>query len=190
MKKLLTKNQYQYALITDAEIFDSCIERIKSCSNKTTIIIPHVCNNLDIFSGGFAKAIGDRFPEVKENYHLLGKNFLKNNFGYSQFIRINTKLPLQSKIIACNMICQDGFLSGSKNRALHYGALVSSMYKVKKYINELRTQSKDDIHNIEIHAPKFGSGIAGGNWNFISELIEDIWTDLPIYIYQFNNKNS
>ena len=29
--------------------------------------------------------------------------------------------------------------------------------------------------NIEIHCPKFGSGLAGGNWNFISDLIDDVW---------------
>jgi hypothetical protein len=188
MRKLLNKNKYHYSLVSNSEIFGSCLDRVRSCSNRTTILIPHVCNNLDIFGGGFAKCIGDKFPEVKENYHLLGKNFLKNNFGYCQFIDINLSLPLRSKIIACNMICQDGFPSNSKQRALHYGGLVSSMYKVKKYILDLKSQAKDDIHNIEIHAPKFGSGIAGGNWNFISDLIEDIWSDMPVFIYQFNNK--
>jgi hypothetical protein len=186
MRKILTQKTYSYSLITNCEIFSTCIDRIKSDTNQTTIIIPHVCNNLDIFGGGFAKAIGDKFPEVKQNYHLLGKSFLKNNIGYCQFIDINYSFNYHSKLVACNMICQDGFPSNNKQRALHYGALVSSMYKIKKYVSDLITQSRDDIHNIEIHAPKFGSGIAGGNWNFISELIDDIWKEIPVFIYQYN----
>jgi hypothetical protein len=39
--------------------------------------------------------------------------------------------------------------------------------------------------NIEIHAPKFGSGLAGGNWNFISDLIEDIWGKYNVFIYNY-----
>jgi hypothetical protein len=36
---------------------------------------------------------------------------------------------------------------------------------------------------VEIHAPKFGSGLAGGNWLFISDLIDDIWGNINTFIY-------
>jgi hypothetical protein len=51
--------------------------------------------------------------------------------------------------------------------------------------NKILSLSKNNIEDIkyEIHAPKFGSGLAGGNWNFIENLIEDIWIDIPVYIY-------
>ena len=35
----------------------------------------------------------------------------------------------------------------------------------------------------QIHAPKFGSGLAGGNLNFIADLIDDIWGNIETYIY-------
>jgi len=39
----------------------------------------------------------------------------------------------------------------------------------------------------EIHCPQFGSGLAGGNWEFITELIEDIWVEngLAITVYEY-----
>jgi hypothetical protein len=36
----------------------------------------------------------------------------------------------------------------------------------------------------DIYAPKFGSGLAGGNWEFIEELIDEILVDVrDIYIF-------
>ena len=54
---------------------------------------------------------------------------------------------------------------------------------VKNYIKQYIKQNFDQDHNVQIHAPKFGSGLAGGNWNFISCLIEDIWDGIPVFIY-------
>jgi hypothetical protein len=43
---------------------------------------------------------------------------------------------------------------------------------------------------VEIHCPKFGSGLAGGNWDFISNLIEDIWSKYHVTVYNYNKKNN
>jgi hypothetical protein len=37
---------------------------------------------------------------------------------------------------------------------------------------------------VQIHAPKFGCGLAGGNWNFIQDLITDIWKNIQVFVYQ------
>jgi hypothetical protein len=52
--------------------------------------------------------------------------------------------------------------------------------------------AKDEKKNeriVQIHAPKFGSGLAKGNWHFIANLIEDIWADLPMFIYEFDRRS-
>jgi len=36
----------------------------------------------------------------------------------------------------------------------------------------------------QIHAPLFGSGLAGGNWDFIEELINEIWDGYDITVWQ------
>jgi hypothetical protein len=38
----------------------------------------------------------------------------------------------------------------------------------------------------EIHAPKFGAGLACGNWDFIEELINECWIGrgIPVTIYE------
>lgn len=174
-----TSNLY---IVNNISIFDSISKMLDQPNQTKTLIIPHVCNNENVFGAGFAKAIGDVFPEVKYNYHLLGKPFLQQNLGYVQFIDI--KLPKNNniKLVVANMIAQNGLVSIKNNRPLNYGALAICMYRIKNYIKELKTNFHD-MQNIEIHSPKFGSGLAGGNWIFISEMIKDIWHDIPILVY-------
>ena len=68
-------------------IHDNIFNHI-SINKNTSILLPHVCNNIDLFGGGFAAAIGSKYPIVKENYHLLGKSFLGKNPGHTQFITV------------------------------------------------------------------------------------------------------
>ena len=79
------------------------------------------------------------------------------------------------------MIAQNGTISPKNPRPLNYGALAFCMTDVRQYCNSL----KDNIEygKVEIHAPKFGSGLAGGDWFFIQELMLDIWKNLDTFIY-------
>lgn len=146
-----------------------------------SVIIPHVCNNQDLFEAGFAKAVAEEYPQVKTNYHLLGKKFLESHPGYVQFLTVEYEPEYSHSLIIANMIAQDGVRPNRhKTRLLNYAYLVKSMIEVKKY-----TLTKFNPENrIEIHCPKFGSGIAGGNWNFIEELTKDIWNNCRVVIYE------
>jgi hypothetical protein len=81
------------------------------------------------------------------------------------------------------MIGQNGIINRESNpRPLKYPALVAAMQNVARTASDLTDLT--DGTKVEIHAPKFGSGLAGGNWNFICDLITDIWLDtLNVYIY-------
>lgn len=177
------KNLSKY-LLSNNNIFDIVKQRIAADKFGCSVIIPHVCNNIDVFNGGFAAAIAAEYPMVKQNYHMLGKSFLKNNFGHTQFIEVLSKNKYNHKLYFANMIAQDGLPSHTKNRCINYAALVKCMINVSAFIKKINQNADSD--KIEIHAPKFGSGIAGGNWNFISDLIEDIWSKYDVFIYQYN----
>ena len=76
--RTLNKKQH-YIFLNDVNIFDNTEVIINDKNNSNTIIIPHVCNNIDLFDAGFAAGLAKKYPIAKENYHLLGKVFLKNN---------------------------------------------------------------------------------------------------------------
>jgi hypothetical protein len=157
-------------------LFTSVEQIIHAGYAGSSVVVPHVCNNVNVFGGGFTAGISKHHPIVKENYHLLGN---KARMGYVQYVEVMKDSTYNHKLIFANMIAQNGTISKNNYRPLNYGALVVCMMSVLSYINN----NFDKDQKIQIHAPKFGSGLAGGNWNFIEELINDTWNNIPVFIY-------
>lgn len=168
-------------------LFDIVDMKVKSDHTGCTIFVPHVCNNVDLFGAGFAAQVAERYPAVKTNYHLLGKTFLRNNMGHCQIIKVYEEPKYKHKLYFANMIAQNGLPNNKNARPLNYLGLVRAMVNLSVHIKS-NTGFSQKNERIEIHAPKFGSGLGGGNWNFISDLIEDIWGDYDVFIYNYSKR--
>jgi hypothetical protein len=181
--RMQNSNQY---IINNQDIFESVRKRVSAGNGGCTVFVPHVCNNIDLFGAGFAGQVANEYPSVKANYHMLGKTFLKGNrgLGYSQILNTYEDPKYKHKLYFVNMIAQNGIRGSNNTRPLNYAALVKCMVEIKQYIHQ-NTGFLNKNEQIEIHAPKFGSGLAGGNWNFISDLIDDIWGNHTVYIYNY-----
>lgn len=175
MKTKLKKTSNIY--YTKHNIFESINNRFNTDNKCYTLVVPHVCNNVNSFGAGFAFHVQQHYPIVKENFHLLGN---KSRLGYTQFVTTSFNQKTNSEIVFANMIAQNNTINKNNPRPLNYAALVRCMIEVKAFIDSYRSNNDNEI---EIHAPKFGSGLAGGNWNFIENLIEDIWTNTNTYIH-------
>jgi len=126
-----------------------------------SFIIPHVVNTKGAWGAGFVIPLANHFPEAKDKYINLLKNIKieeKDLLGKTSFVALNKK----KYSLVANMFAQT--LGGE--RPLFYNSLSKCMDEVAKI-------AKCD--NLEIHAPKFGSNLAGGNWDFIEQLIIDCW---------------
>jgi hypothetical protein len=180
MQGKLINNKYSFKVVRNKQLFDIIEDRISCPQHGSTVIVPHVCNNINAFGAGFAGQTAVSYPVVKANFHMLGQSA---KLGYVQFVKAKSDPQHKHSIIFANMIAQNKIIGPDNPRPLNYGALALAMHNIKTYI---RSAEKDTESNrIEIHAPKFGSGLAGGNWNFIAELINDIWSDIPVFIYTF-----
>lgn len=176
MKTIPKKNNEYYYLLKD-DIFDSILTLINGGNNGCSVIVPHVCNNVNLFGAGFAAAVAKHYPIVKENFHLLVSK--KNLLGHTQFVTAYKDQKFGHQLIFANMIAQNGIISKNNNRPLNYYALSKCMGDVSGYVSKFNISES----RIQIHAPKFGSGLAGGNWNFIQELIKDIWNPHNVFVY-------
>lgn len=161
--------------ILRSNIFEISTKIVQSKNLGNTIIIPHVCNNVGLFGAGFANAVRKKFPIVATNFELLGR---KTKLGYVQYVTVLRDKEYEHELIFANMIAQNGIISPNNPRPLNYEALMKCMIDVRHHIKGL------DKEKIQIHCPKFGSGLAGGNWVFIQNLIEDIWSQKDIFVYQ------
>lgn len=164
--------------IVKGNIFEHASNRIKAGSNGCHVIIPHVCNNVNAFGAGFAADVAEHFPEVKANFHMLGKNA---KLGNVQYVTVKTDPQYKHTLTIANMIAQNKLISPKNPRPLNYAALAYCMSNVKNMALTLKDHTEST--SVEIHAPKFGSGLAGGNWNFILDLIDDVWYDLDVFVY-------
>lgn len=169
-----------FFVVKNTDIFSAVKNRISGDQTGSTVIIPHVCNNINLFGAGFAYEISNRFPVAKENFHLLGKTA---KLGQVQNIMVSENKKYGYQLYVSNMIAQNGIKNPNNHRPLNYGALAYCMNDIKNFVNKLKSSFREDKLSVEIHAPKFGSGLAGGDWNFISLMIEDIWANIPVYIY-------
>lgn len=168
----------------NSDIFQIAKSRILSQNNGSSVLIPHVCNNVNSFGAGFASAVANEFPIVKENFHMLGN---KAKLGYVQYITVSKDKTYSHELIIANMIAQNGVVNKNNIRPLNYEYLMKCMIDVKNHISNFLSKNESSI---EIHCPKFGSGLAGGNWNFITNLIEDIWMHVPVFIYSPHQKHA
>jgi hypothetical protein len=118
---------------------------------------------------------------------MLGKTFLQKNMGYSQLVPVYEEPFYKHKVFFVNMIAQNGIKNQSNPRPLNYFGLVKAMNNLSIFISDyIKNSNKSE--KVEIHCPKFGSGLAGGDWNFISYLIDDIWNKTPVIVYNYNRR--
>lgn len=150
--------------------------------NSNYRVIAHVCNDQGLMGGGVAKALYTKWPRVKEKY-LRFCEVHDNPLGINCWVTSVEKS--ESKVThVLNMIAQhkirvrrneNGIAVGEDGRPpLRYGALAKCMFGLNDVFN------KDD--DVEIHCPKFGSDLAGGNWSVIESMIEEIWRDFRVVV--------
>ncbi len=127
--------------------------------------IIHVTNNKQRWGNGFVVALSRKWKDPEIQYRSQ-----KQELGDIQTVKVDTGLYV------VNMCAQDGFASVERPVALDYEALDKCLNRVVKLAY---------YGNGSIHAPRFGSGLAGGDWNKISNMlaIKTCYIDIPVTIY-------
>jgi O-acetyl-ADP-ribose deacetylase (regulator of RNase III) len=134
-------------------------------SGKQAIV--HICNDKGGWGAGFVLALSKKWKEPERQYRKWAKSE-HFKLGKIQVVKCSDDLYV------INMVAQRGFaLPGYV--PLSYTALRDCL----KQVNEFAKQS-----NITLHAPKFGAGLAGGDWRKIEAIINET-IDCEITIYEF-----
>lgn len=171
-------------------------------------IVPHVCNDAGIpWGSGFVVPLKKKWPHVAETYDLwcsggspearvchpvppyrLGEMLMvqgeRPHFNSEEEAR-QLGHPSCGPTWVANMVAQHETIR-TNSKPIRYAALVKCMESVVAEANNIALHS---AANVEIHAPKFGSDLAGGTWDFIEELIEEIWvkSGLSCTVYVLEN---
>lgn len=157
----------------------------KNLPKDRKVIICHCVNDVGAWGKGFVVALNNYSDTPKKSY--LGWINGDNANDYTQFrSTVNTKPKLgECQVVKCsenvyvaNMFGQSNIYPKNGIPPIRYWALSRAMRYVKRFYEV-------DIHH-EIHCPFFGSGLAGGNKDFIETLINEIWVNegIPTTIYE------
>lgn len=128
-------------------------------------IIAHIVNTDGAFGAGFVLAIDKKWPNVKKEYWKAIRD-CKFKLGLTQFIDV------EPNIIVANMCAQ--YLVVPKGQIpLQYDKLKQCL----KTVNRICKQK-----NATLHGPRFGAGLAGGEWSKIEAMIKK-YIDVETFIY-------
>jgi hypothetical protein len=119
-------------------------------------LILHVCNNIGVWGGGFTHALDLVDPNPRLAFKAISKEYRLHPellLGQVQFVSYKNHY-------VANMFAQSGIRSKTNPTPIDYDALTNCLIKVNTFGADL-----------PIYGPKFGSGLAGGDWLVISGMI-------------------
>lgn len=122
---------------------------------STHVVIVHVCNNVGAWGAGFVIPLGKRYPEARESYYKMHKDY-ETILGAVQFVKVE-----DNEVYVANMIGQDNIQQNVP--PVRYEAIREGLGKVRDFCIE---------KGLQVQMPKIGSGLAGGNWEIISDIIK------------------
>jgi len=128
-------------------------------------IIAHICNDEKKWGAGFVLALSEKWKKPEIVY--LGNDL---ELGDVQFIHVDRAMWI------ANMVAQKGVKTKSNKVPIVYSALTEALDKVADFAIE---------EGASVHGPRFGAGLAGGDWNKIEYIINDtlIRKGVPVFIY-------
>jgi O-acetyl-ADP-ribose deacetylase (regulator of RNase III) len=165
------------------------------------VIIPHCCNDKGVMGAGVALGLKKKWPQVYNNY-VADLNVLRGQgrtlLGTVSCHMISDNMPgLKGEnprvdTIIYNMIGQHGTGIIDGVIPVKYWALAKAMLAIKNRCANIRETwdwYPDWNPTPVIHTPKFGSDLAGGNWDFILELIREIWLEngIDVVVYEWES---
>ena len=148
-------------------------------------IIVHGCNCHGVMGAGIACQIKNRFPEAykvyRENHESHKHNVVPFGFSGLKLGEITHVEVAPFKIIV-NANTQ--FDMGSDKRYVDYEAIAKCFEHVKQLAQTVASDNSG--RKLDICFPLIGAGLAGGNWNIISTIIDEtIGDDFNKILYKF-----
>lgn len=130
-------------------------------------IIGHQVNCRGVMGAGIALQLRQKYSGLYDHY----KEYLATTPRPLGTISLYHE---QGKPSVANIYGQDGY--GRDKRYTDYDALESALWELA-YIA--------DVHGMTVGLPYgIGCGLAGGDWEIVYEIIQDIFTDVDCYIYK------
>jgi O-acetyl-ADP-ribose deacetylase (regulator of RNase III) len=135
-------------------------------------IIVHLCNDLGLWGKGFVLALSARWTEPEARYRSWSRGGAEVPFELGQ-VQV---VAVEPTLWVANMLGQHGIRRPGGAPPIRYDAVRTGLATVAQFAQ---------LHKATIHMPPIGAGLAGGNWETISQLIrEEVCArGVPVTVY-------
>lgn len=136
--------------------------------------IIHGCNAQGVQGAGVALAIRNKYPNCYNDYRSIYED---------EGLELGQAYPYcpNTDLIIWNAITQEYF-GNDDHRYASYDAIQTCFESINKVVIET------DLNIVkEIHSPLIGAGLAHGNWEIISKIIEETCT-VPVTVWLLDVK--
>jgi O-acetyl-ADP-ribose deacetylase (regulator of RNase III) len=133
-------------------------------------IIVHVCNNIGAWGKGFVMALSAKWSKPEENFRWWASHGIAGNYylGQIQYVQV------EDDIWVANMVAQNGVRSEDNPKPIDYNALTNCLANIAL---------SADVEGASIHMPRIGCGLAGGDWDIVESIINNLMPDIPVTVY-------
>lgn len=134
-------------------------------------ILVHQVNGLGVMGAGLAKQIAHKYPHVERAY----KRFVHEHGGTPETLLGQHQFVATDDFTVANVFGQARI--GRDRRQTNYNALEKGLERVAHTArsNELSVAIPYGI----------GCGLAGGEWQVVSSIIEKVFVDVDVTLYKF-----
>jgi O-acetyl-ADP-ribose deacetylase (regulator of RNase III) len=152
---------------------------------RPTVLV-HIVNDAGGWGKGFVLALSKRWPNVESEYRKWYAERETNDFslGAVQYVEVfppKMSMDYPKRLWVANMVGQHGVWQKGPIRhegppPIRYDALRQALSRVGRFAAK---------HNARVVGPRFGTGLAGGDWHLIEPIIRDelLAQGIPVTIY-------
>lgn len=148
------------------------LEGITENNIDETRILLHICNNRGGWGAGFVLALSKKWKQPEMEYRECFRKKINFELGKIQPVKI------EDNIHVVNMVAQNGYRTVNNPTPLDYNALSECLNTVMVWIDE------NNFISPVIYCPKIGTGLSGGDWEHIKQILQNELSEIPIRVYE------
>ena len=140
--------------------------------------IVHCCNDIGAWGAGFVIPLAKRYPITEQRYRQWMTSAKPGKLGDIQEVWV------APDVVVYNMIGQH--MTGQDehgNPPIRYWAINDGLDEICLRLAGIRGAVQ--CLEVSIHAPRFGAGLAGGNWDILSAILDSSAEayGIPVTVY-------
>lgn len=157
------------------------IEYIKGDLLKSDCdVIIHGCNCFRNMGAGIAKAVKEMYPEAfVADFETVYRDPIK--LGTFSYAKVKNKSFPDKDLFVINAYTQYGYGRIERKVYANYDAIKNVMIRINDFFVDT------DEKTCKIGMPKIGAGLAKGDWNIISGIINGVFGTRKVYVYEWDN---